>query len=154
VTASYHLGPLSESDTCKYIHHRLLHVGWAGDPLFTESSFVRIYHHTAGIPRRVNTLCSRLLLFGFLEAKHEITAAMVDAVADELSRELGGTAGSGAVLSSTASLRNSGQPVKSVALGDTDGRLVRLEERVDRHERAINRAFELAVRYLPANGGN
>jgi len=156
VTASYHLGALTESDTKRYIEHRLSHVGWVNDPSFSDAAFRQIHKQTSGIPRRINTLCSRLLLLGFLEEKHQITEEMVSSVAAEMLMELGGSpAGSGVALSSASSLRTDGRPLKAANdEGGQDSRLARLEERVDRHDRAINRAFEIALRYLPSLGDN
>jgi putative secretion ATPase (PEP-CTERM system associated) len=147
VTASYHLGALNQEDTRRYIEHRLRHVGWNNDPVFTEEAFAEIYAFTGGIPRRINTLCSRLLLLGFLEERHDITGPLVAGIANELISELGPMVGSGTVLRSGTDSR--------VALGgqtsdgNVSGRIARLEEKSDRHERAINRAFDIALRYLP-----
>jgi general secretion pathway protein A len=154
VTASYHLGALNESDSRRYIEHRLRHVGWANDPNFTDEAFAHIFRQTSGIPRRINTLCSRLLLLGFLEEQHEITEKMVSDVATELTKELGGApVGSGSALRSAAELRTDGNPVRlQNGEGAPDFRLSRLEDRVERHDRAINRAFDIALRYLPNLG--
>ena len=154
MTASYHLGALNAGDTQRYIEHRLHHVGWANDPSFTEDAFAHIFKQTNGIPRRINTLCSRLLLLGFLEEQHEITEKMVSDVAAELTKELGGApAGSGAALRSSATLRSDGNPLRAQnGDGDHDPRLSRLEDKVERHDRAINRAFDIALRYLPHLG--
>ena len=66
VIASYHLGPLDDSETQGYIEHRLRHVGWSDDPKFDPACFLPIHQATGGIPRRINTLCNRLLLAAFL----------------------------------------------------------------------------------------
>jgi general secretion pathway protein A len=89
VLASYHLGPLTEAETRGYIEHRLRTVGWADDPSWPDTAIAAIFRHTGGIPRRINTLCSRVLLFGALEETHDITADMVDTTAAELNRDLG-----------------------------------------------------------------
>jgi putative secretion ATPase (PEP-CTERM system associated) len=89
VIASCHLSALGANDTRKYIEYRLSRVGWAGDPRFTDAAFDEIYRRTAGIPRRINTLCSRLLLMGFLDERHAIDAGVVAGVAKEQSDELG-----------------------------------------------------------------
>ncbi len=94
VIASYHLGPLDAAETRAYIEHRLRHVGWNEDPTFDDGAFDRIHALTDGIPRRINTLCDRLLLSGYLAETHTIAATMVDEVATELADELG-TAGPG-----------------------------------------------------------
>ena len=89
VLASYHLGPLSAAETRLYIEHRLRTVGWNDDPVWDDVAFAAIHTHTAGVPRRINTLCSRLLLLGALEETHVITADMVSETAEELDRDLG-----------------------------------------------------------------
>jgi putative secretion ATPase (PEP-CTERM system associated) len=88
VIASCHLSALNAEDTRKYIEHRLAHVGWTGDPKFSSDAFEEIYRRTGGIPRRINTLCSRLLLMGFLDESHAMDAAAVRRVAQEQVGEL------------------------------------------------------------------
>ena len=89
VIASYHLGPLDKAETQAYIEHRLAHVGWKGDPRFEPAAFDLIHAASGGIPRRINTLCNRLLLAGFLGEKHAFDAADVQAIAREIREELG-----------------------------------------------------------------
>src|SRR5215469_10267730 len=88
VTAAYHLGPLSEGETRAYIEHRLRRADWKDDPQFTEDCFPVIYRHTGGVPRQINTLCSRLLLYGFLEQLHTLQPAMVEKTANNLRQEM------------------------------------------------------------------
>lgn len=86
---TYHLGPLEKSETRAYIEHRLRCVGWAGDPVFDADAMTLIHRVSGGVPRRINSLCNRMLLNGLLNASHRFDIAAVDAVADELARELG-----------------------------------------------------------------
>src|SRR5438874_1890287 len=72
VIASYHLGPLDRAETQAYIEHRLHHVGWNEDPRFELACFDLIHTWSGGIPRRINTLCNRLMLAVFLGEKHGI----------------------------------------------------------------------------------
>ena len=90
VIASYHLGPLDAAETRHYIEHRLKHVGWTDRPGFDTIAFTAIHAASEGIPRRINTLCDRLLLAAFLTEKPQITEADVAAVAKEQAQELGG----------------------------------------------------------------
>lgn len=87
VIASYHLEPLSEEETRDYILHRLSVAGWREDPAFTKGAFKAIYAETGGLPRRINTLCNRLMLYCSLEHAHEVTAKVVEAVCEELKEE-------------------------------------------------------------------
>src|SRR5215468_9942160 len=88
VTAAYHLGPLNEAETRAYIEHRLRRADWKDDPQFGDECFPLIYRHTGGVPRQINMLCSRLLLFGFLEELHTLQAAVAEKVANDLRQEM------------------------------------------------------------------
>jgi len=87
IIASCHLGPLDQAETGAYIVHRLKTVGWAGDPAIDDAAFEAIFRHTGGIPRRINVLCNRLLLLGYMDEKHRLEAADVAVVVDELQQE-------------------------------------------------------------------
>lgn len=92
VLASYHLGPLDLEETRAYIEHRLTHVGWKGNPAFQQDTFQAIFDFTGGVPRRINTLCDRLLLSGFLAGKETFSAREVGEVTQEMTEEAGGEA--------------------------------------------------------------
>ena len=90
VIASYHLGPMSHEEVGQYLLHRLKRAGWKGDPKFTDEAVGAIFEHTDGVPRQINTLCSRLLLLGFLDNLHEFSFDDVARVAADLREEHGG----------------------------------------------------------------
>jgi general secretion pathway protein A len=145
VIASCHLDALNAEDTRSYIEHRLKHVGWAGDPAFADDAFDTIYRYTDGVPRRINTLCSRLLLLGYLEERHTIDSAGVESVAEELANEVGPLEqGSGVI-----ELGN-GEAVPQLARKEVSARLARLEYAIRTHENTINQLIEVALKYLPA----
>ena len=87
VIASCHLAPLDADEVRNYIEHRLALTGWQSDPFFTDDAFERISAHTGGVPRRVNTLCSRILLYSSLEDLHRVDKTVVEQVAQELAVE-------------------------------------------------------------------
>lgn len=89
VIASCHLGAMDAGETREYIEHRLRKVGWKDVPAIDVTAFERIHHWSAGIPRRVNLLCNRLLLSAYLTSAVNILADDVDAVASEVSAEVG-----------------------------------------------------------------
>jgi putative secretion ATPase (PEP-CTERM system associated) len=89
VIASCHLGPMTRQETRAYIEHRLQQVGWTGNPSFDDDAVARIFHWSAGIPRRVNLLCNRLLLAAFLGGLSRLDAALVDSIGAEMSGEVG-----------------------------------------------------------------
>ena len=138
VLASYHLGPLSSGETRAYVEHRLRTAGWEGDPSFEDEAFPAIYHHTGGIPRRINILCSRVLLSGYLDDTHCIAEGMVKDVAGELRSDLA----AGRQISAKQSAE-SGHLDERV-----DGRLLSIERTLARHERVIKRTLELTIRLV------
>jgi|GEM_PF-1158853 len=87
IIASYHLEPLSEDETKDYIEHRMTVVGWTDEPDFTDNAFAAIHKETEGVPRKINKLCNRILLFCSLEEQHEINREVVQSVAADLAEE-------------------------------------------------------------------
>jgi len=133
VLASYHLGPLSEAETRLYIEHRLKMVGWEGDPHWEEEAFAAVHRHTGGIPRRINTLCSRVLLYGSIEEAHTVSGAMVDTTAAELDQDLGAGLAPSLGFADTA----------AAAQDDLMRRIESLEHMAARQERMFRRVLDL-----------
>ena len=87
VTATCHIGPLSLEETQGYIEHRLTCAGGHGRPVFDASAYECIFKASGGIPRRVNSVCDRLLLLGFLGHKDSFGFDDVDEVVKEIQAE-------------------------------------------------------------------
>ena len=142
VIASYHLGPLDEAETRGYIEHRLRRVAWTGDPEFDASAIHALFLATGGIPRRINAICNRLMLAGFLAGQHRFTAEEVNAVAAEITGELGPQA---VVTPPREPLQVSTDRHPDL-IGNVR-RLLSLADRVDRLERNVEEVLTL-VRVL------
>jgi general secretion pathway protein A len=87
VIATSHLGSMEEEETRSYIQHRLETAGWKSDPTFTSDIFPEIHRFAGGIPRKINIVCDRLLLKGYIESKHSLTGQDLAEVLDELKQE-------------------------------------------------------------------
>lgn len=87
VIAAYHLCPMNATETKEYIEHRLRVVGWQKDPLIEDAVYPAVHRYTQGIPRRINVLCDRLLLFAALEGKHAIDSNVLKTVSNDLRKE-------------------------------------------------------------------
>ncbi len=87
VAATCHIGPLDADETRGYIEHRLKCAGAKGKPSFEPGVFDGVHKATGGIPRRINAVCDRLLLAGFLSGRTLITVADVAEVVRELEQE-------------------------------------------------------------------
>lgn len=89
IIATCHLGPLSIEETREYIEHRLRMVDWNGDRIFTDGTFPLIHNMTGGVPRQINVLCGRLMLYAAMEDGHTIDEQIVEAVRREIASESG-----------------------------------------------------------------
>ena len=87
VTATCHIGPLAMDETQGYIEHRLKCAGGSGRPSFDAVAFETIFKASGGIPRRVNSICDRLLLLGFLGNKDSFGLEEVNEVVSEIQDE-------------------------------------------------------------------
>ncbi len=77
-----HLGAFTEEGVVKYILHRLKVAGKTDvSESFLEKEAVKaIFKHSAGIPRRINTLCDLILMSGFAKKAGKVTPDLVDSV--------------------------------------------------------------------------
>jgi general secretion pathway protein A len=91
VTATCHIGPMDMEETRGYIEHRLKCVGSVGRPSFDVEAFNAIHRASGGIPRRINSVCDRLLLLGFLGEKDNFSVEDVNEVVSEINEESRGS---------------------------------------------------------------
>lgn len=94
VIAACHIGPMDLDETQGYIQHRLRCAGSTGRPEFEIAAFDEIFNISGGVPRRINAVCDRLLLLGFLENKEVLTSEDVATVSREMREESGSSCNS------------------------------------------------------------
>ncbi|MGH6615683.1 AAA family ATPase, partial [Sphingomonas sp.] len=80
VIAMHHLDPMGPEEVEPYMVHRLSVVGWQGRPSFTPEAFQALYRGSGGVPRVLNQLAGRVLLFGAIDQLETINGDVVDAV--------------------------------------------------------------------------
>ncbi|MES2753754.1 MAG: AAA family ATPase [Pseudomonadota bacterium] len=88
VIALHHLDPMEAGEVEPYMAHRLNLVGWNGRPRFTGDAFDALYRGSAGIPRQLNQLAGRVLLYGALERLETIDAKAVEVVIADIANDL------------------------------------------------------------------
>lgn len=71
VSLRYHVRPLTESESRKYIEHRLSVAG-IKKKIFADTLFNKIYEYTGGIPRLINTLCDTAMTCAYADNKKVI----------------------------------------------------------------------------------
>lgn len=126
IVSTFQLDPLDLDETRDYILFRLQTAGWQGKPEFTAGVFKIIHEFTGGIPRRINSLCDRLLLFGYLEELSLLDEQALNKVIAEVKEEM--------------LLENRGESVVAPILSTThysEAEAGSLDERVARLEHAV-----------------
>jgi general secretion pathway protein A len=84
ITVRYHLRPLSRPDVERYVTHRLRVAGGNGDPSFTPWALWWVTRYARGIPRLVNAVCDKALLYGFVNQTSHLTGRSVRRAIREL----------------------------------------------------------------------
>ena len=83
ITVFYQLKSLSESETTKYIQHRLKLAG-ATEEIFKPDAIREVFKFSRGTPRLINVICDLALLTGFSSGQKKINAAVIKDCAKEL----------------------------------------------------------------------
>ena len=84
VIATHHLEPMIPAEIEPYMRHRLKLVGWSDRPRFTADAFAALYAGSGGVPRRLNQLAGRVMLYGAIEGLAVIDSAAVETVIADL----------------------------------------------------------------------
>jgi hypothetical protein len=154
VAATCHIGPMDLEDTQHYIEHRLQCAGASqGKPDFEPGVFERVHQASGGIPRRINALCDRLLLLGYLSGSARLTMDHVEQVIGELASEAALPNGTAAVLPADMPLlqgRPAAHEVSRLIEQHNDDRLQRLEQSLLRLEHINLQTLALLQRLLGA----
>jgi type II secretory pathway predicted ATPase ExeA len=81
-----HLEPLGLEETGAYIRHRLQLAGAHSEArdLFGDETIERVYRHSRGIARLVNTVCENALITAFARQLTSVPADIIDEVAYDL----------------------------------------------------------------------
>jgi general secretion pathway protein A len=129
VAATCHIGPLDVDETRAYIEHRLKCAGATSKPSFEPGAFEAIFRASDGIPRRINAVCDRLLLAGFLSGRTDLTAEDVAEVVKEFDQEnkVPVRAGASLAMAAMTSGRGHAQGGASGAVLDLDLSQIKLE---------------------------
>lgn len=85
--ATCQIKPMSVQQSREYIIHRLDIVGWQQDPQLADEVYGLVHEAAQGVPRKINHLMSRLLLFASLEEKHSLIDEDVLVIIEELVEE-------------------------------------------------------------------
>ena len=83
VTGRYHLEPLNQADTTKYVRHRMRVAGASGS-VFRPAAIREIFRRSQGVPRLINVVADRALLAGYAQESRSINRRLVRRAAAEV----------------------------------------------------------------------
>ena len=132
VVASHHLEAMTSEEVGPYLIHRLRAVGWNGRPDFTDDAVDAIAGWSDGLPRRINTLATRVMLAAVTSSAEVIDGGLVRRIAGDLEGDM-----------------------HPVTFGAPDlepesenGRLRALEARVEAQDRALRHTLRLLADWM------
>jgi len=156
VIATHHLQSMTFDETKAYIEHRLKIVGWHGNPDFADDAFQKIYQFTNGVPRKLNTLCARILLFGAIEELTAINKDTVSNVIDDMEHDIA-SSGRMALNHNGQAAKNGKQYAPSMPPMDSrevkllKERILTLENYVKIHDDTIKSALDIITGLMEQN---
>ena len=83
VTGRYHLEPLNQADTTKYVKHRMRVAGASGS-VFRPAAIREIFRRSKGVPRLINVVADRSLLAAYAKESRRIDRRLVRRAAAEV----------------------------------------------------------------------
>ena len=157
IIASYKLESMSRQETEDYVEHRLAAVGWNGTPAFEAAAHDAIYAETKGVPRLINTLANRIMLFASLEESAHVTGDMVVTVIADLQKENAAPKPvAGAAAASGVSVGpDGGERVQRLerAVAALVKRIQGAEQKLGEHDEAIHEMIDLAMNAYAGDAG-
>lgn len=138
VIAVHHLEAMEPEEVEPYMIHRLSLVGWQGRPDFTGDALEALYAGSGGVPRILNQLAARVLLYGAIESVELIDGDIVRAVIEDMNGDVPECATS----------------MEPIAPGDGDEvirRIAMLEARVEDQNTALRRVLTLLVDWVESD---
>jgi general secretion pathway protein A len=88
ISVRFHITPLEKDEVPDYINHRLTVAGSQGQINFDRDAVDRIYIHSGGIPRLINTICDKSMLTAYVVGTRTITLAIVERSIHEMEGHL------------------------------------------------------------------
>lgn len=171
VIAMHQLDPMGLEELEPYLVHRLSVVGWNGRPRFERDAIAAIHHWSGGVPRKVNQLAGRVMLFGAIEqldsfGEDEVATVIADLDNDTMvaGRPLAAAAAATPVAPPmepvakaeapepvVAPIRaNVTPPADTAAIDALSARIARLEARLEEQDAALRRVLTLMVDFIEA----
>lgn len=142
IIASHHLMPMEQEEVKLYIEERLRRSGWEGNPSFSDEAILALAKASRGVPRSLNNLAGRTLLFAALDERSDIDGDLVEDVVQDLRAD-------------NAIPDHIGTPARGwKGRGDGGERLLSLERRVAKHDRVLKHLLALVSDLVDEDPGS
>ncbi|HYG46864.1 MAG TPA: AAA family ATPase [Allosphingosinicella sp.] len=143
IIASHHLEAMEAQEIEPYVVHRLAVAGWQGRPAFEPDAFASIYRHSGGVPRKLNQLAARILLYAGIEQLETIGGGDVEAVAADMAADR--PAGASRRVLPLRPFASAAEPAADPSLA---GRIAAIEARLDEQEAAVRRVLTVLLDWV------
>ena len=147
IIAIHHLDPMDADEIADYLAHRLTLVGWRGRPDFADDAFPVLFDATGGVPRRLNLLMARVLLYAAVTGGDLIDGAAVRAVQADMDADLPGPM----VEQIATPLQPADAGAEPASHDPTATRLAELEARLAEQDAALRRVLMLLVDWVESD---
>jgi general secretion pathway protein A len=84
ITVRWSLSPLNAAETRDYVRHRLKIAAGRECNVFTDKALREIQRRSGGIPRLINVLCDRAMLFGYTAGTPMMEPSAINRAAREI----------------------------------------------------------------------
>ncbi len=156
VIATHHLDPMTAAETRPYLEHRLRQVGWTGRPVFSDGACAALHAASGGVPRKLNTLATRVLLMGAIENVDDFDATLVARVIADVEAERPEARQAVAVpvepaAAATLPVAANAEPVDAaidVRVAEQEKRIAALEAQLIDQEAALRRVLTLLIDWV------
>jgi type II secretory pathway predicted ATPase ExeA len=82
ISSDYILRPLPSDETSHYIDHRIITAGGVPE-IFTSEAKKAIFSESNGIPRLINVISEKALVYGYATSSKVITSDIVESVVSD-----------------------------------------------------------------------
>jgi len=151
VIATHHLTAMLPEEIGPYVEHRLKLVGWDGTPAIGADAYAALHRYSGGLPRKINTLMTRVLLAASLEKNGQIGASTVDAVLADMDQDRPATEAVEQPMLTLVPPAASHSSAHDPATLDLAARVAMLEAQAEEQGAALRRVLGLLVDWVEAD---
>jgi len=84
ISIRYHMLPLDKEEISGYVQHRLSVAGASENVVFEDSAINEIHSYSGGVPRKINIVCDRAMLLGYVQEAMHLDAAIIKKAVAEI----------------------------------------------------------------------